>query len=122
MTGQLLTAEQAEAALQLDLQPDRPPSLTVEEQAALLALAAVYDSAGLAPGAVGWVPTYSERFLPYAVCRGLQAKAAKVAGLLTFTADGATHNAGELAAQLRAQADAVAKRMNGTGGGSGLGS
>lgn len=112
-----MNATQAQAELSLDLQPAAPPALSNDEQAVLLAMMAIPDSAGVAPDGNGWVPTYDPALLTRAVYRGLQAKAAKVAGKLTYTADGQTYQAGELADQLGRQLQRVATRLNGSAGG-----
>lgn len=109
-----MNADQALAELALDLQPSAPPGLTSPEVAVLLGMMATTDAAGVAPDGTGWVPTYDRGRLTRAVYRGLQAKAAKVSGKLTYTADGQTYNAGELGRQLREQLQTVAMQLNGS--------
>lgn len=64
------------------------PTLTDDEITALLSLASLADSAGLAPSASGWTPTYD---FNRAAAEGWRWKAAKAAAGYGFTADGATY-------------------------------
>jgi hypothetical protein len=64
------------------------PALSDTEIAALLSLASLADSGGLAPADASWIPTYD---FNRAAAEGWRWKAAKAAAGYGFTADGATY-------------------------------
>jgi hypothetical protein len=73
---------------------DQAPTLSDEDLTALLDLAKLADSAGLAPSEADWVPTYD---LNRAAAEGWRWKAAQLAGShFDFSADGATYNRQQL--------------------------
>ena len=65
------------------------PTLSDGELNTLLDMHQVADSAGFAPGATDYVPTYD---FNRAAAEGWRWKAARVAGQFDFNADGATYN------------------------------
>lgn len=65
------------------------PTLSDGELNTLLDMHQVADSAGVAPGATDYVPTYD---FNRAAAEGWRWKAARVAGQFDFNADGATYN------------------------------
>ena len=72
-----------------------PPVLDAAALDDLLTDAARVDSAGRAPTAAGWEPTYD---LARSAADGWRIKAGLVAGQFSFTADGGTVSKGELLA------------------------
>ena len=75
------------------------PTLTVDDLDDMLAQAARADADGRRPADDGWTPTYD---LDAAAVLAWEAKAAKVAGHFSFTADGASFDKGKVLENIQA--------------------
>jgi hypothetical protein len=84
-----MTRAEALARLRAMTAADSAPTLTGEEIETLLAMNALADSSGVAPGGTDYVETWD---LNRAAAEGWRWKAAKVAGEFDFQADGAQYN------------------------------
>lgn len=109
-----LTKAEALALLGREIPAAQAPALDSADLDDLVALMAVRDAAGNAPRDAAWAETYDRGLLAYAAMRAWERKAARVAGLVTFTADGASINAGELHLQCLRMAKRYRSRLSGS--------
>lgn len=86
----------ARAFIELHLQPDLDPVLSVNEVEALLRLAVTKDEDCNLPTDDDWTPTYSVRGCHYAIHSGWNVKYAKAANRFSFTTDGQTFTVNQL--------------------------
>ena len=109
LTAAQVTAE-ARALLRLRMMTDAAtaPALSEDELAELLAVSRLADSAGTAPLAATWIPSYD---LNRGAAEGWRWKAAKVTTAYDFTADGATFNRSQMREACEKQASIYARRI-----------
>ena len=113
----LLTKPEALALLAREVPASAPPVLDSNDLDDLVLLMRCRDAAGLTPADAGYVDSYDRVLLPWAAAKAWDRKAARVANLETFTADGATHNAGDLHVQCLRMARQYRARCHGSGSG-----
>ncbi len=75
-----MTAAEARARIEDDVQWQADPALTTPEVDRLLARARVVDAAGVAPGGTGYADPYTAASLDRAVALGWEWKAGRLAG------------------------------------------
>lgn len=76
---------------------DAKPALNATQVGTVVDQHALHDTAGVAPAADGWVPTYD---VHGAVAKVWRIKAGRVAGAFDFTADDASFSKGDLLAHM----------------------
>lgn len=92
----LLTKAEAKALLSREVPVAQPPVLDDADLEDLVAQMVTLDAEGRWPTEADWEESYDRTQLNFAAYKAWDRKAGRVANLETFTADGATHNAGEL--------------------------
>ncbi len=108
-----MTTAEARARIETDTQWKAVPVLTEPELVQLVGRARVADGAGLRPGAVGYVDTFTESSLNRAVAAGWLIKAGRVAGNFDLAAgDGVSLKRGDVHRFCKDQA-AIYRRLAG---------
>ena len=103
-----MNATQAALRLARMLQADVKPELSLVEQADLLEMCKLADSAGLAPSDAAWEPTWD---LNRGAAEGWRWKAAKVASAFDYSADGGNYQRSQMAQMCREQAALYTRRI-----------
>ena len=96
-----MTEAQAAARIAALCAANSDPALTAPELIQCVEAARRADSAGLAPGAAGWVPTFD---LWAGAALGWELKAAKVAGAFDFSAGGESYSRSQMLRHFQAMA------------------
>lgn len=96
-----MTREEARTKLTVMVAAGSPPVLSTDDLDYLLDESLVVDEDGLAPADTGYVETFD---LAWAAAEAYELKAARVAGAVDFTSEGATFKPSVTAAQLMSMA------------------
>lgn len=106
-----MNASEARAFIEARLLPDVDPTLSNDEVAALLPLAATVDADGRTPDHPDWVPTYDTVGCYRAIAEGFTIKHGKASNRFDFTTDGQTFRRSQMLDHLEHQRRLWARKI-----------
>lgn len=106
-----MNAAEARAFIEARLLPDVDPTLSNDEVAALLPLAATVDADGRTPDHPDWVPTYDTVGCYRAIAEGFTIKHGKASNRFDFTTDGQTFRRSQMLDHLEHQRRLWARKI-----------